>query len=44
MKNKTIFYGNKKASNVIIEGIIFALGTTTALTIISALIVAFINL
>lgn len=41
---KTIFYNNKKASQVITEGVLFALGTTTALTIISALIIAITNI
>jgi hypothetical protein len=37
---KTIFYNNKSFKSVLFEGIVFALGTTTALTIISALLIA----
>ena len=43
-KKTTIFYDNKPFSDVLVEGVIFATGTATALTILSALIVAFINL
>ena len=39
-RKETIFYNNKPFSEVLIEGFIFATGTATALTIISALIVA----
>jgi len=39
-KKTTIFYDNKPFSDVLVEGVIFATGTATALTILSALIVA----
>tara|TARA_B100001094_G_C17393923_1_gene422617 strand:+ start:92 stop:259 length:168 start_codon:yes stop_codon:yes gene_type:complete len=41
---QTIFYDNKPFAEVVIEGIIFATGTATALTILSALIIAIINI
>ena len=41
---KTIFADNKSFSDVIVEGVIFSLGTTTALTIIAAIITAAQNL
>ena len=44
MKNKnTIFTGNKTAIEVMVEGLIFALGTGTALTIAAALITIILN-
>ena len=43
-KSNTIFRKNKSFSDVIAEGFIFALGTGTAITIISGIIIAFINL
>lgn len=45
MKRKeSIFTKNKTFSEVIAEGIIFALGTSVALTIIAGILTAFINL
>jgi hypothetical protein len=43
-EQKTIFEDNKSFSDVITEGIIFALGTATALTILAAIITAAQNL
>ena len=44
MKKKTIFTDNKTFSEVLTEGILFALGTCIALTIIAGILTAFINL
>ena len=45
MKNqKTIFEGNKTFAEVLIEGVLFAIGTATALTLTGGLLIAFINL
>ena len=41
---KTIFAENKTFTDVIAEGLIFAIGTATALTISAGLVIAFINL
>ena len=41
---KTIFKGNKTFSDVICEGIIFAIGTATALLIATGFIIIFSNL
>ena len=41
---KTIFTGNKKFTDVLMEAILFALGSAVALTIIAGCIIAFINL
>ena len=43
-KTKTIFAENKTFSDVIMEGIIFAIGTATALLIATAIIIIFTNL
>tara|TARA_R110002051_G_scaffold1515_1_gene8371 strand:- start:18523 stop:18669 length:147 start_codon:yes stop_codon:yes gene_type:complete len=45
MKNeKTIFEGNKTFTEVLVEGVLFAMGTVTALTLTAGLLIAFINL
>ena len=45
MKNeKTIFAENKSFADVLVEGVLFAIGTATALTITAGLLIAFINL
>ena len=45
MKRKeSIFKDNKPLSEVIAEGVLFALGTSIALTIIAGILTAFINL
>ena len=41
---KTIFTENKSFSDVVAEGLIFAIGTCTALLIATAIIIIFINL
>ena len=41
---KTIFEGNKTFGEVLTEGVMFAIGTATALTITAGLLIAFINL
>ncbi len=44
MKNKnTIFTGNKTATEVMVEGLTFAIGTVTALTIVASLITIILN-
>jgi len=43
-EKETIFSGNKTFLEVLFEGLIFAIGTATALTIIAGCIIAFINL
>ena len=43
-EQETIFTGNKTFADVIVEGIIFALGTATALLIATAIIIIFTNL
>ena len=37
---KTIFYNNKSFKSVLFEGVLFATGTATALTIVASLIIA----
>tara|TARA_R110002074_G_scaffold5470_1_gene27022 strand:- start:275 stop:418 length:144 start_codon:yes stop_codon:yes gene_type:complete len=45
MKNKkTIFANNESFTDIIIQGVIFVLGTGTALLIATGLIIAFFNL
>lgn len=45
MKRKeTIFNQSKTFSEVVAEGVLFAVGTCTALTIIAGILTAFINL
>ena len=41
---ETIFYDNKTFKDVFFEGLIFATGTATALTILASLIIAIINI
>jgi hypothetical protein len=43
MKNKSTIFGNKTATEVIVEGLTFALGTVTALTLAAALITIILN-
>jgi len=43
MKNKETIFENKTAADVIVEGLIFAIGTSTALTIAAALITVALN-
>tara|TARA_R100000951_G_scaffold56253_1_gene47254 strand:+ start:407 stop:541 length:135 start_codon:yes stop_codon:yes gene_type:complete len=43
MKNKETIFENKTATEVIFEGVLFALGTGTALTIAAALITIILN-
>ena len=40
---KTIFTGNKKTEEVLIEGIIFAFGTCVFLTIIATFVIITLN-
>ena len=44
MKKETIFTENKTFADVIVEGVIFAIGTATALLIATAIIIIFTNL
>tara|TARA_R110000751_G_scaffold4969_3_gene23552 strand:+ start:260 stop:403 length:144 start_codon:yes stop_codon:yes gene_type:complete len=45
MKNqKTIFTENKTFTDVIVEGVIFVIGTATALLIATTIIIIFTNL
>lgn len=43
MKNKNTIFENKTATEVMVEALIFALGTGTALTIAAALITVILN-
>ena len=43
-KKKTIFHDNKSLADDVCEGVIFALGTSVALIIISCLLTAISNL
>ena len=43
-KNKTIFTENKSFTDIICEGVIFAIGTATALLIATSIIIIFNNL
>jgi hypothetical protein len=43
-KEKTIFEGNKTFSDVLIEGIVFAVSTTLILTFTAAIIILITNL
>tara|TARA_R110002020_G_C16082348_1_gene757182 strand:+ start:184 stop:462 length:279 start_codon:yes stop_codon:yes gene_type:complete len=43
-EKETIFADNKSFSEILVSGILFALGTSVFLTIIASCIIAFINL